>query len=275
MKLQTFCRRIGLQPEIISRLELAKEEMDLASLEIHVQNFMNKETAKDTYEYLKGLFQEDTDHICMLYCQLECARRVAVRCQRMGIPEKIYLDTMKCFPRFLEECKEKNGRLFFDRGWWTYRQISMQLFRIGALEYEFKTYQGFPVIALHIPSDADLSFQAVDHSLSEAGRFFRAFYPDYHYELYTCDSWLLAPALRPFLASGSHILAFQNRFQILHVETENLEYLEWLFQVPKDTPIGHLPERTCLQRQVKEAMQKGAKIGSAFGIMKREKDKSE
>lgn len=268
MELQEFYHSILLQPEMISRLEQAKREVDLESLEIPLQNLMNQDTAKETYLSLKDLFQEDTDHICLLYCQLECARCSGMRYQKLGIPKKIFLDTMKCFSRFLEESKKKNGRLCFDRGWWTYRQISMQIFRIGALEYELKEYQSLPVIALHIPSDADLSPQAVDESLAEAKRFFRSFYPNYYCRAYICDSWLLSPSLRPFLPSESHILAFQNRFQILDEDPENLEYLEWLFQVHKETPVCELPEGTRLQQQVKEAMMKGEKIGSAFGIMR-------
>ena len=268
MELQTFYHSISLQPEIISRLEQAKRDVDLESLETHLQNLMNQDTAKETYLYLKDLFPEDTDQICLLYCQLECARRIEKRYQRLGIPNKVYLDTMKCFSRFLEESKRKNGRLCFDRGWWTYRQISMQIFRIGALEYELKEYQSLPVIALHIPSDADLSPKAVDESLTEAKGFFRSFYQRYYCRAYTCDSWLLSPALRPFLSSESHILAFQNRFQILDEDLENMGYLEWLFQVPKETPVCELPQRTRLQQQVKDAMLKGEKIGSAFGIMR-------
>lgn len=72
----------------------------------------------------------------MLYCQLESARRVYEKYQVMGIGEKIFFDTMKCFPRFMDEYQAQNGSRYFDRSWWTYRQTSMRLFRIGALEYE-------------------------------------------------------------------------------------------------------------------------------------------
>lgn len=48
----------------------------------------------------------------------------------------------------------------------------MSLFRIGALEYEFSEEEGEKAIALHIPSDADLSAEAVDRSMQEADTFF-------------------------------------------------------------------------------------------------------
>ena len=59
--------------------------------------------------------------------------------------------------------------MYFDRGWWAYRQTSMQIFRLGVLEYEFDRLEGESVIALHIPSDARLTAEAVDRSLEQAG----------------------------------------------------------------------------------------------------------
>ena len=65
----------------------------------------------------------------------------------------------------MEECKKKNGRMFFDRGWWTYRQLSLDLFRVGALEYQISEQRTSGTIGIHIPSDADLSGESVDDSL--------------------------------------------------------------------------------------------------------------
>ena len=52
------------------------------------------------------------------------------------IPENIYIDTMKCFTRFVGEHFASYGYYGFDRGFWTTRQITARLFRIGQLEYE-------------------------------------------------------------------------------------------------------------------------------------------
>lgn len=258
---------IDLQPEIIDRMQSVGEKTNLRTVDVYLEQMMNRETAKSAYRELDVLLTEDTDHFEMLYCQLECARRIFDRYQAKGISKDIYIDTMKCFVRFLEECKRKNGRMFFDRGWWTYRQISMSLFRIGDLEYEFEEYRGEKVIAVHIPSNAEFSREAVECSLEAAGDFFRKYYPDYVYDKYTCESWLMSPVLPQLLSEKSNIMSFQKRFAITEVDQEEKEYIEWLFQVPADTAYAKLPEKTTLQRRVKALLLEGGNVGSAYGIM--------
>ena len=43
---------------------------------------------------------------------------------------------MSCFTRFVNEYKESFNKYGFDRGFWTYRQLAMLLFKVGILEYE-------------------------------------------------------------------------------------------------------------------------------------------
>lgn len=273
MELQELYHLIDLQPEMVQKLESVRESIplgiDIESIEPYLEQLMDIESAAQSYDYLKKLFQDDQDHLKMLYCQLECARRVFARYQEKHIPKDIYVDTMRCFTRFIEECKKKNGRMFFDRGWWTYRQTSMNIFRIGELEYQFDEHKGENVIGLHIPSDADLSKEAVDRSLEQAEIFFRTYYSDFEYEKYTCESWLLSPALKLLLPPKSNILSFQDRFNIIQEDKEDKEYIEWLFQVPLHTPYKDLPEVTSLQKKGKELLLNGGAIGSAYGIMKR------
>lgn len=267
MERQELYRLIGLQPEIVGVMQSVGKEMDLGKVEAYLERMTDRENAQEAYRGLDALLTEDTDHCKMLYCQLECARRVFGQYRVKGIPQDIYTDTMKCFTRFLEECRKKNGRLFFDRGWWTYRQVSMGLFRIGDLEYEFGEYKGGKAIAVHIPSDADFTAEAVDRSLKAAGRFFGKYYPDYRYDKYTCDSWLMSPALKRLLPEKSNILSFQERFVITEVNPAEKEYIEWLFQVPADTAYGELPAETSLQRRVKSLLLEGGNVGTAYGIM--------
>lgn len=267
MELQELYHLIGLQPEIIQKLEEISGKVDLEHYHSYLEQLTERKTAPQSYESLKILFQEDKDNLKMLYCQLECARRVFAKYQEKNIPEAVYTATMKCFTRFMEECKKKNGRMFFDRGWWTYRQISMNIFRIGELEYEFVKHEGKNAVGIHIPSDADLSKEAVDHSLKQADLFFQTYYHDYKYEKYTCDSWLLAPVLKQLLPADSNIVSFQNRFEIIRESKQEKEYMEWLYQVPADTDYKALPADTSLQRKVKELLLSGGAVGSAYGII--------
>lgn len=258
---------IGLPPEVRDRLRLVCEELDLGQAEPHLERMMEQDTAKEAYEELTAFLAEDEDCMKMLYCQLECARRQFERYRKKRIAKTVYADTMKCFTRFLKECGQKNGRMFFDRGWWTYRQVSMGLFRIGALEYEFRERGEERAVAVHIPTDADLSPEAVERSLQETALFFKTCYPDFKYDRYTCESWLMSPVLKQLLPGSSNIVAFQERFTIKSVDKEEREYIEWLFQVPMDTAYDRLPERTTLQRKVKKLLSAGGTVGSAYGVI--------
>lgn len=268
MELQELYYLIGLQTEMIQKLRLVSEKIDLEQIDLYLEQLMDMKTAIQSYKYLKILFEEDIDNMKMLYCQLECARRAFDKYQEKHITKNVYIDTMKCFTRFIGECKKKHGRMFFDRGWWTYRQISMNIFRIGELEYQFKEYEGENVIGIHIPSDANLSKNAVDHSLEQAKVFFQEHYGNYKYEKYTCNSWLLSPILKPLLSEKSNILSFQQRFDLVRETKEDKEYIEWLFQVPVDTDYENLPEVTDLQKKVKGLLFDGGTVGCAYGIMK-------
>lgn len=269
MELNELYRLIRLPAEILPRLEEAAGQTDPEGLEPCLEQLTDKAAAPEAYERLTAILGTDPDHIRMLLCQLKCACRIYDRYLRLGISDTIYRDTMKCFSRFLAECQRKNGRMFFDRGWWTYRQISMSLFRIGALEYEFPPGAASGSIALHIPSDADLTEKSVDASLEEADIFFRTRFPRYEYDKYVCGSWLLAPALRPLLPEDSNILSFQRRFVITDVTHEDSGCMEWLFHSPPDRAPGALPEDTRLQRAAKKVLLEGGHIGAASGILGR------
>lgn len=265
MTLQELYRQIRLQQEIVQRLNGLRPEFDMP--EALLANLIDRTTAGQAYRELDAVLTEDGDHMKMLLCQMECARRVVEKYREKGISGEIYKETMKCFSRFIEECGKRYGKLFFDRGWWTYRQISMSLFRIGALEYELCLEEGQPVVGLHIPSDADLSPESVDSSLKQAAAFLEAYYPDYGSSPYTCDSWLLSPVLREILPENSRILAFQKRFRLSRCDFDDDESFQWIFQSPPDTETGALPENTTLQRRAKALLLAGGNIGSGCGTL--------
>ena len=136
MDLRELYEKIELPLEMVEQLVQIEKEVSLTDVESLLQEMIQQETAEKAYNELSAYLKEDKGNMKMLYCQLECARRTYENYKQLQISDKIYIDTMKCFSRFANECKKRNGAYFFDRGWWTYRQISMKLFRIGALEYE-------------------------------------------------------------------------------------------------------------------------------------------
>ena len=197
----------------------------------------------------------------MLSVQLAGALLTREHYRKRGISDEIFLDTMGCFNRFVREHKESCGTYGFDRWWWTGRQLSMELFRIGALEYELADGD----IAVHIPSDADLSEGALDRSFADARIFFKEKLNESGD--FVCTSWLLSPVLEQLLPSDSKILGFQRRFTLEGVE-DSEEYKVWLFKNPSLLP-ENFPENTTLQRNAKAFILSGGKIGAGTGRIKK------
>ena len=68
---------------------------------------------------------------------------------------------------------------------------------------------GAPVINLHIPEDGPLDLAECSASLKRIDRFFAQCRPDYAWQGFLCESWLLDRQLLPMLPPGSNIARFQ------------------------------------------------------------------
>lgn len=134
MDLATLCRRISLPEEaigpVLRRSETPVSEDILRALTV-------PDTAPDAYQACKALCNPEERGLDLLSLMLRAALMAYDNYQRQGIGDGIFLATMGCFSRFVGEHLASFGTAGFDRGWWTYRQLSMRLFRTGELEYEF------------------------------------------------------------------------------------------------------------------------------------------
>lgn len=188
-----------------------------------------------------------------------------------GIPEEIWVDTMKCFSRFVGEHHRSLGRYGFDRGFWTTRQIGARLFRIGQLEYELKEEEGRKTIDLHIPSDTKLDMGLLDESVAQARQFMKEYFPDWAEAPMECESWLLSPALAALLPENSNIRRFQRAFALVSHDPEPNDVLEWVFRLTESqqetTAWEDLPEETGLQRSMKAFLLSGGQVGTAKGCL--------
>lgn len=268
MELQQLCEGIGLPEDAYQKMMKEKEALNLSEMEKQMGRLTEAKTAAEAYRQLENCLGRNEEHMKMLACQLVCVCRDYDRYKEKGISDEIYFDTMKCFTRFLGECRERTGTVVFDRGWWTYRQVSMTLFRIGELEYEMCRFRGKKAISIHIPSDADFTPEKVQESLKKAGEFLEKIYPDFADAEYFCESWLLSPRLGALMKDSSNIRKFQILFQIEEDMPQDKEYMEWVFGKMPDTPWQELPEQTSLQRKVKEMLKNGENLGAGAGILR-------
>lgn len=264
-------KKIALQDEIVPEVLKCDADLNYKELQPYISMLNSRDTWDEGEERLKEVLGEDSQGIKMLTVMLHCGELAHEKYVKKGIDETIYEDTMKCFTRFLNEHKKNYGFYKFDRSFWTSRQISMDLFRIGELEYELDNKNGEKIVSIHIPSDADLVETKLKKSHDAVKEFLSRYYPEYSKAKIMCESWLLSPSLEKLLPASSKIMYFQNSFLITEADLESKEYLEWVYRVNNSFLDEHgpesLPEDTTLQKNMKKHLLSGGKVGMATGVL--------
>ncbi len=269
MNMQTLCDGIALQAPVKEAVMEFDATFDYAPLEASLSAFCDKTAWKTSYAAIKACIGDDPNGFRILTVMLHRAASAWEDYQAKGIEESVYWDTMKCFPRFIQEVYHDTGTWCFDRSSWTCRQIGLYLFRIGTLEYELDRKDGKPMLSVHIPTDVDLHGEAIDASLEAMYRMMARCYPGtYDHCPVTCHSWLLSPVLKELLPEDSRILAFQRRFEPITPDFGAGEsVLRWVFHTTDAAHPETFPEHTSLQRKMKQRILAGGKIGCGFGVM--------
>lgn len=240
------------------------------------------ETAEDAYTRLVQRFADsDPDGMKMLAVYLSAACITRSRYAQLGFADSMFLDSFGCMRRFISETHRYTGRYAFDRAFWAWRQLSCVLFRLGALEFEYRLVKeneapipdapvGTPILSVHIPSDAALSQDALQDSYAQAERFFAqqgaCICAHGAPKLMMCGSWLLSPELQTLLNEDSGIHRFAKEYTIYAVDPDSEAFYEWLFDKKKDP--AEMPQKTSLQRKAAAHLAKGGKLGAARGVKK-------
>ncbi len=263
--------QIGLPTEIVEQVMELDAILDYESLSSEISLLYRKDTWDAGEMQLKQALGEDTLGIKMLTVMLHCGALVKKNFIAKGIEEKIYIETMKCFTRFVGEHKVSYGVYGFDRSFWTVRQIAMHLFRIEELEYELDLRNNQKIISIHIPSDADITLEKLRSSYEAAKRFLYQFYPEFCEVDMMCETWMLSRSLPELLPATSKILGFQQSFRLIEENPEAKDYLEWVYKLggsAKDNcKLTELPEQTTLQKNMKQYLLDGGKVGIVIGVL--------
>lgn len=193
-----------------------------------------------------------------------------------GISYEIYIDTMKCFTRFLEETRKIISSYKFNRGFWTWRYTSGLIYRIQELEFEMVTpphkdkaarLAGKKYISVHIPSDANLSHEIISKNYLEAKYFLKKYFASYDQTPFASSTWLLSPKLKDWLKEESNLRLFADDYDVVNTNHDSDEGVPWIFN-SISADILNYPEETSLQKVAKKWMVAGGHIGSALGILK-------
>lgn len=208
---------------------------------------------------------------------LKLAVDVKAQYDEAGIDEKIYYDTMSDIKIWCEKTGNKGIREYM----WLRNHVKFELFRLGRLQFQLyecknKTllYNKLPfrygdkLINVHIPEGEKLTGDKCEESFTMAGEFFAKYFPDYKYEYYLCESWLLFEGNREFMRDDSNIVKFMDMFEpcySMRIDVQAIERIYGKRQLFKK----NYSEDTDLQKRAKDYMIKGNKLGVGIAVRKR------
>jgi hypothetical protein len=185
-----------------------------------------------------------------------------------GIPADVSRRTLADLGRNMAVHRRRHGRTGVLAPRWLTHHFRGALYQLGRLQFERTRYgertgrvlttagldaaPGTPCLNLHIPDYlGPLSPAACDRSLALAGEFFARYFPEEKYRAALCESWLLDPQLKRYLAADSNIVRFQERFRVVpgDMEPADSEPVRFVFGNP-ELDVDALPRRTSLERAV-------------------------
>lgn len=214
----------------------------------------------------------------LLSCLMMC-ESLKERYAEKGIDENVLMATLSDMGIWLDIWSEIKGELYLGELPWLQRHLSMQLFRLGRLQFcmakcphdypDYNLKMGEPVIEVHIPADGALSIEACEESFSLAREFFAMYYPEFNYRYFTCHSWLLDSTLRNFLKEDSNIIRFQKMF--VPVESKpSATILRYVFKWntnPRN--LKYAPVLSSFAEAIKKAFLSGTEFYETVGIIEK------
>jgi hypothetical protein len=191
-----------------------------------------------------------------------------------GIPEEISWLTLADLGRNLAVHRRLHGTSGIADPHWLTLHFRGGIFALGRLQFERarlgeRTGQaiaaagvpygpGDPALGVHIPDfSGPMTPAACDASFAQAKAFFARHFPEEHYVLATCHSWLLDEQLQEYLPPDANIIQFQRRFRLAYrPDNPSLGLLRYVFG-RTGTDLEGLPRGTTLERAVVDHLKAG------------------
>ena len=261
-----LAEKIGLEESVITQLKVIYENKE------NLISALSDKCMNKGFHILKG-----KPPMTALAVILKLAVDVKDKYDKAGIDEKIYYDTMSDIKIWCEKTGNKGIREYM----WLRNHVKFELFRLGRLQFQLyecknKTllYNKLPfrygdkLINVHIPEGEKLTGDKCEESFTMAGEFFAKYFPDYKYEYYLCESWLLFEGNREFMRDDSNIVKFMDMFEpcySMRIDVQAIERIYGKRQLFKK----NYSEDTDLQKRAKDYMIKGNKLGVGIAVRKR------
>lgn len=149
-----------------------------------------------------------------------------------GIDDCVFRDTFSDIAVWCGNDRARYGEIGLHNVGWLRKHVSLRLFKIGRLQYEFGRFVAPPfggvanflrtlpltgrkTLNLHIQQGAPLTPSACDDSFASARAFFASHYPGFSPVAFTICSWVVNPHLAQVVGEDANTVRFGRRFTLL------------------------------------------------------------
>lgn len=151
--------------------------------------------------------------------------------EEKNIPEEIFNDTVKDLVVWANTWTDLKGELYLGEIDWLSNHLKMKLFKLGRLQFcmgkseydipEKNLKKGDNVIEVHIPEGEPLNNEKCKESINMAKKFFEEYFPEFKYNHFICNSWLMDDTLKELLSPESNMIKFMSMFQKFHKKKDD------------------------------------------------------
>ena len=218
------------------------------------------------------------DDLFILVVLIECMSKTLEKYKSLGIDEKVFYDTFDDIRIWCENNSNKGIKNYN----WIKNHIMCQLFKIGRLQFQFYVCNndtlnfellpfeyGDNLIYIHIPQGEKLEYSECVKSLQEAIRFFNRYFPEYKYDFFFCESWLLYEDNWLFMERSSNILEFSTLFDVMYNVEDDSQAIERIFGKRRRL-VSMYPEKTTLQKNAKSHLRNKGRLGLGIGLIEKQ-----
>ncbi|MBR2861560.1 MAG: DUF5596 domain-containing protein [Clostridia bacterium] len=194
---------------------------------------------------------------------------------KRGIDKEITVATLKDVNVWLDNYKAQHGQAGLKESTWLMHHYTGDLFRLGRLQFRLeKCLDGVPsgevAIETHIPQGEPLQVEDCLASFDLAREFFKEKFPESKPQYFMCDSWLLNPNLEKVLDENSNIVKFMRLWNKMPFPADDsAQAIERVFGFgTKKEQLPDAPEKTLLQKRMKEYLLSGGEMNMCAGYIK-------
>lgn len=265
MDIELLANKINLNSELKNKV-LSLVERDRAKF-----ISLCKKAGNDNF---KSVFTKN-DIIKLAVALLYSVEFTYPKYQKAVISDEIYFETMKDIAVW---CENNNNKGLKNLPW-IKNHLNFELFKLERLQFQIYkcdnrtlNYDLLPfnfgenLIYVHIPQGEKLVYAECVNSLKNAKSFFGEYFPNYDFDYFFCESWLLYGENWQFMNSSSNILQFSTLFDLVYSVEDDRQAIERIFGKRKIIKSKY-EEKTTLQRNAKRFMQNGGKLGVGIGIL--------